>query len=41
MRPTDSSGPRSDVISLGDEEAVKEVVWNSVLGVSSAMPADP
>jgi uncharacterized protein (TIGR00730 family) len=30
---TDSPGPRPDVVSLGDEDAVKEVVWNSVLGL--------
>jgi len=33
MSTTDSLGPRPDVISLGDAEAVKEVVWKSVLGL--------
>jgi hypothetical protein len=33
MNTTDSPAPRPDVISLGDEDAVKEVVWNSVLGL--------
>jgi hypothetical protein len=33
LSTTDSPGPRPDVISLGDEQAVKEVVWKSVLGL--------
>jgi uncharacterized protein (TIGR00730 family) len=33
MSTPDSAGPRPDVISLGNEEAVKEVVWKSVLGL--------
>jgi uncharacterized protein (TIGR00730 family) len=33
LSTTESSGPRSDVVSLGDEGAVKEVVWKSVLGL--------
>jgi uncharacterized protein (TIGR00730 family) len=33
MSTTDATGPRPDVISLGDEDAVKEVVWKSVLGL--------
>ncbi len=33
MSTTESSGPRPDVVSLGDEDAVKEVVWKSVLGL--------
>jgi len=32
MSTTDASG-RPDGISLGDEDAVKDVVWNSVLGL--------
>ena len=33
MSTTDSPGPRPDVVSLGDEDAVKDVVWKSVLGL--------
>jgi hypothetical protein len=33
LSTTESSGPRHDVVSLGDEDAVKEVVWKSVLGL--------
>jgi uncharacterized protein (TIGR00730 family) len=33
LSTTESSGPRPDVVSLGDEDAVKEVVWKSVLGL--------
>jgi hypothetical protein len=33
LSTTDSPGPQPDVISLGDEDAVKEVVWKSVLGL--------
>src|SRR5215468_9225874 len=33
MSAPDSHGPRPDVVSLGDENAVKEVVWKSVLGL--------
>ena len=33
MSTPESSGPRPDVVSLGDEDAVKEVVWKSVLGL--------
>src|SRR5262245_63861151 len=33
MSTPDSPGPRPDVISLGDENAVKEIVWKSVLGL--------
>jgi hypothetical protein len=33
LSTTDSPGPRPDVVSLGDEDAVKEVVWKSVLGL--------
>jgi len=33
MSAPDSPGPRADSVSLGDENAVKEVVWKSVLGL--------
>jgi uncharacterized protein (TIGR00730 family) len=33
LSTADSPGPRPDVVSLGDEGAVKEVVWKSVLGL--------
>src|SRR5262245_11082825 len=33
MSATDAAGERPDVISLSNEEAVKEVVWKSVLGL--------
>src|SRR5262245_2151510 len=33
MSATDAAGERPDVIRLSNEEAVKEVVWKSVLGL--------
>jgi len=33
LSTTHSPGPRPDVVSLGDEDAVKDVVWKSVLGL--------
>jgi hypothetical protein len=33
LSTTDFPGPRPDVVSLGDEDAVKDVVWKSVLGL--------
>src|SRR4029453_10745642 len=33
MSTPESAGPPADAISLGNEEAVKEVVWKSVLGL--------
>jgi hypothetical protein len=33
LSTTDSPGPRPDVVSLGDEDALKDVVWKSVLGL--------
>jgi len=33
MSTPDAAGPRPDAVSLGDEDAVKDVVWKSVLGL--------
>ena len=33
MSTPDSAKSRPDVVSLGDQDAVKEIVWKSVLGL--------